>query len=424
VFAGGDTTIFSATSNAFSTPAPNLSPEDLDRHLEGDAAFEAVFVTAPAIVNSGLGPVFNDSSCVACHPRDGRGRPPEDGETIGAMLLKTSIGNDDVTGPIPAPGFGTQLQHRGIFGVDSEVTVRVTYEEIVEQFADGSTITLRKPRFRVVGSYADFPREAELSPRIGPPVFGRGLLEAVPDDTVLELADPDDRDGDGISGRPNLVWDAVREAVAIGRFGVKAGNPSLLQQTAGAYVEDMGVTNRVFPTESCAGQPQDDALDDDAELPDDQLDVTTFYVATLAVPARRDVEDPEVRLGRDIFHEAGCASCHVPRLRTGARTGIAAVSHQEIWPYTDLLLHDMGEGLADGRREFSASGREWRTPPLWGVGLTKTVQGHEFLLHDGRARGLLEAIMWHGGEAESSREKVRALATADRAALIRFLESL
>jgi CxxC motif-containing protein (DUF1111 family) len=264
----------------------------------------------------------------------------------------------------------------------------------------------------------------KLSPRVAPPVFGRGLLEAVPDDVLLALADPNDGDGDGISGKANLVWDAVRQAVAVGRFGLKAGNSTLLQQTAGAYVQDMGVTNSVFSEESSAGQPQADGLDDEPELPDTQLDAATFYVQTLAVPARRDIDDPHVLRGKELFLEAGCASCHVPRLETRDHTGIAAVSHQVIWPYTDLLLHDMGEGLADGRREFEASGREWRTPPLWGIGLSTVVNGHSLLLHDGRARGFFEAILWHGGEAEAAREAVRAMDATDRAALVRFLESL
>ncbi len=424
VLAGGDTTIFSTTSNAFSTPAPNLVGETLDLHLVGDAAFEDTFVTAPAIVNGGLGPVFNESSCVACHPRDGRGRPPADDALMGSMLAKASAGNDPVLGPIGAPGFGTQLQHRSVFGVDPEVSVRVSYDEVAGAFEDGETFSLRNPTYRIEESYADVPPGMKLSPRVAPPVFGRGLLEAVPDDAILANADPRDENGDGISGRANLVWDAIREGVAIGRFGLKAGNPTLLQQTAGAYVQDMGVTNSVFSTESAAGQPQVDGLDDDPELPDEQLDAATFYVQTLAVPARRDVDDLEVVRGKELFREAKCAGCHVPRLETGNHTGIAELSNQVIWPYTDLLLHDMGEGLADGRREFEANGREWRTPPLWGIGLTNVVNGHVLLLHDGRARGLLEAILWHGGEAEASREAVRTMVAEDRAALLRFLESL
>ncbi len=424
VLAGGDTTIFSETSNAFATPAPNLTPENLELHLVGDAAFEDTFVTAPAIVNGGLGPVFNESSCVACHPRDGRGRPPNDDALIGGMLLKASIGNDEVSGPLPAPGFGTQLQHRSVFGVDAEVSVRVAYEEMAGTFEDGTPYSLRNPTFEIESSYVALPAGLKVSPRVGPPVFGRGLLEAVPDDTILALADPQDEDGDGISGKANRVWDAVLQGMSLGRFGLKAGNPSLLQQTAGAYVEDMGVTNRVFSAESSFGQPQADELGDDPELPDSQLDAATFYVQTLAVPARRDVDDPEVVRGKELFKEARCAGCHVPSLKTARNSEIAELSSQVIWPYTDMLLHDMGEGLADGRREFEASGREWRTPPLWGVGLSTVVNGHSLLLHDGRARGFLEAILWHGGEAEAAREAFRSMSADDRAALVRFLGSL
>jgi CxxC motif-containing protein (DUF1111 family) len=429
--AGGDTTVFAATSNAFATPAPNLGEEELALHMAGDAAFDVSFVTSPAIIHGGLGPVFNDKSCVGCHPRDGRGRPPENGKAIEAMLLKASVGNHPVLGPTAVPGYGTQLQHRAIFGIDPEVRVVVSYTEQEVDLSGGESATLRKPTFTIESSYASLPSDVELSPRIGPPVFGRGLLEAIPERDILRLADERDRDEDGISGRPNYVRDAARDALALGRFGLKAGHPTLLQQTAGAYVEDMGITNRVFPDESSYGQPQHDPNADDPELADDQLDAATFYIRTLAVPARRDVDDPAVVAGETLFADIGCASCHSPLFRTGDAHGLApdgqplaALANQIIQPFTDLLLHDMGEGLEDGRGEFEASGREWKTPALWGIGLTRVVDGHTFFLHDGRARNLTEAILWHGGEAEAARERFRTMDPTDRAALLRFLDSL
>jgi CxxC motif-containing protein (DUF1111 family) len=422
--AGGDTTIFTTTSNAFSTPSPNLSADEFAMHMAGDTAFDVSFVTAPAVIHGGLGPVFNEKSCISCHPRDGRGRPPEDGKNIEAMLLKASIGNHTVLGPTAVPGFGTQLQHRAIFGVEAEVRVTVRYDEEIVELAGGEEVSLRKPYYEVADSYVPLPSNVQLSPRVGPPVFGRGLLEAIPERDLYGLADEHDQDGDGISGKVNLVFDAVRGSLAVGRFGLKAGNPSLEQQVAGAYNEDMGVTSRVFPRDSSYDQPQHDGSDDDPELPDEEFEAAVFYVRTLAVPARRDVDDAEVLLGEELFASSGCADCHTPVARTGDANGIAALANQTIQPFTDLLLHDMGEGLADGRGEFEANGREWKTPPLWGIGLTRVVDGHTLFLHDGRARNLLEAILWHGGEAEPSRNRVRDMNAYDRAALLRFLDSL
>jgi CxxC motif-containing protein (DUF1111 family) len=421
---GGDTTIFTVSSSAFETPAPNLEGQRLDKHLDGDVAFENVFVTAPAPVNSGLGPIFNNSACIRCHPRDGRGRAPEPGGSFDSLFLRISSANDPVTGPYPVQGYGTQLQHRAVFGVAPEAAVDVSYEEISVSFADGETIELRKPTFTISQPYYPMPGNVYTSARIAPPVFGRGLLEAIPDATIEGLADEADSDGDGISGRPNRVLDPVSGATRLGRFGWKAGTDSVLMQAAGAYNQDMGVTNSAFPVESSYAQSQDDGLLDDAELDDATLQAVEFYVQTLAVPARRDVDDARVLRGEALFDAAGCSGCHIPRLDTGDFDAVPEVAHQTIFPYTDLLLHDMGDGLADGREEFLASGSEWRTPPLWGIGLTATVNGHTDFLHDGRARNLIEAILWHGGEAQAARDFFVDLPSDDRDALLAFLNSL
>ena len=258
---------------------------------------------------------------------------------------------------------------------------------------------------------------------MAPPAFGRGLLEAVDESEILALADPGDADGDGISGRPNHVFDVRAGRTVLGRFGWKANNPTLLQQMAAAYREDIGVTTPYFPRESTAGQPQADGLADDPELSQEILDDAVFYVVTLAVPARRDLDDPVALKGEKLFADAGCAACHVPTLHTGPHE-VAALSNQVIHPYTDLLLHDMGEELADHRPDYEADGREWRTPPLWGIGLTATVNGVPAYLHDGRAATLMEAVMFHGGEAEQAREAVREMSAEERRALIAFLNSL
>ena len=426
-FSGGETTIFDATSHAFSTPAPNLSADGLAKHLEGDVEFEAVFVTVPAEVNPGLGPVYNNISCINCHARDGRGRAPTSGEKFTSMLFRVSLPNPDgdVThGPVPVPGFGTQLNNRAIFGVPPEGTVTINYTEGEFTTSDGVKVHLRTPSYKIKDAYQPLPDDVELSPRVAPVVFGLGLLEAIPESTILALADEDDQDGDGISGKANYVWDVQKNGLSLGRFGWKANQPTLIQQVASAYHDDIGITTSLLPRESSDGQPQYDGRGDDPELSDEILDVVTFYVQTLAVPARRDLDDPIVQRGEELFESAGCSGCHIPTLQTGTLTDVPEVSNQTIHPYTDLLLHDMGPGLADNRPDFLASGSEWRTPPLWGIGLVKVVNGHTNFLHDGRARGLLEAILWHGGEAEQSRDAVQGMSANDRGALIAFLESL
>ena len=427
-FSGGETTVFDASSHAFSIPAPNLSASALEKHLGGDVEFEANFVTAPAVVNPGLGPIYNNIACINCHARDGRGRPPGVDEKFVSMLFRLSLpkAEDAIDGrpPIPVPGFGTQLNNRAIFGRDPEGSVKIDYTEQTLTTEDGTRVHLRSPNYTFTETYQPLPAEVEVSPRVAPAVFGLGLLEAIPENVILDYADEADVDGDGISGKPNYVWDVVQKRYNLGRFGWKANQPTLLQQVAAAYHDDMGITTSLFMTENSAGQPQLTAHGSKPEVSDEILDVVTFYVQTLAVPARRNVDDPQVKHGEQLFAEAQCASCHVPTLRTGVLADVPSVSNQTIHPYTDMLLHDMGPGLADNRPDFHADGNEWRTPPLWGIGLVKRVNGHTNFLHDGRARDLMEAILWHGGEAEASRKTVEQMSKTERDALIAFLESL
>lgn len=425
---GGDTTIFSESSHAFSTPAPNLSADALEKHLDGDLEFEAVFVTAPAEVNPGLGPIYNNITCINCHVRDGRGKPPAVDEKFVSMLFRLSLPNtenaDTGKSPIPVPGYGTQLNNRAIYGTPSEGTVKIEYSEQTLTTTDGTRIHLRYPDYTITDTYKPIPGNVEVSPRVAPVVFGLGLLEAIPEDTILAYADEADVNGDGISGKPNYVWDVIEKKYKLGRFGWKANQPNLLQQVASAYHDDMGLTTSLFPLENSHGQIQ---LKENLTLPevsDEILDVVTFYVQTLAVPARRNVNDPQVMHGEQLFAQAQCADCHIPTLRTGVLPGVPSVSNQTIHAFTDMLLHDMGPDLADNRPDFRASGNEWRTPPLWGIGLVQTVNGHTNFLHDGRARDLMEAILWHGGEAEKSRQMTMQMTNAEREALVAFLESL
>ena len=324
---------------------------------------------------------------------------------------------------MPVPGFGTQLQDRAIDGFEREARLNIIWIESAGTYPDGTPYTLRSPIPEVTQPYTAFnPVYQTLrGPR---PVFGLGLLEAVPDQTLLAMSDAADANGDGLSGRTNTVWDIRAQANAVGRFGWKASQPSLEQQIDAAYVHDMGVTTSLFPVEASAGQPQDDGLDDDPELDDERVADVVFYTQTLGVPARRDVNDSTVQEGEALFDSIGCAGCHVPSLTSGTVAGIPEISNQTFFPYTDLLLHDMGEGLSNGRSDFDAEGSEWRTPPLWGLGLADTITAAADDLHDARARSVEEAILWHAGEAEPSVNTFKALAATARAALLRFLGSL
>jgi CxxC motif-containing protein (DUF1111 family) len=375
----------------------------------------------------GLGPLFNRVSCSGCHTRDGRGRPPEDGEgPLNSMLLRLGVPGKGAAKPHPV--LGDQLNERAIAGQPAEGRARIVYEEAEGAFADGELFSLRKPAYTIVDpGFGALDEDLLISPRVAPAVIGLGLLEAVPGQTLLALSDPHDSDRDGISGRVNRVRDETTGGMVIGRFGWKANQPSLRQQNAGAAVGDIGITTSMHPLQNCtdaqtacAGAPAGGM----PEMSDEFLDKLTLYTGLLAVPAQRNPNDPMVQRGAALFRSMGCASCHMPTLVTGPHPEMPELSHQTIHPFTDLLLHDMGDGLADGRPDFEASVREWRTPPLWGLGLVETVNGHELLLHDGRARGPAEAILWHGGEAEAAREAFRSAPADDRKALIAFLRSL
>ena len=429
---GGDTTIATTNRNSFALAAANLNNQERRIFEVGDSFFTQNWVTAPASTEArdGLGPTFNAQSCSSCHTLDGRAQPPADNDDPErGLLFRLSIpGVDPVTGgPLPDPVYGGQLQDRGILTVSPEGRFLINYWEMPGAYEDGTPYTLLQPDY----SFAELafgPTHPELliSPRIAPAVFGGGLLEAIPESAILALADPDDSDGDGISGRANMVWSVRDEETRLGRFGWKANVPTLEQQIAGAFHGDIGITSPLFPEENCpAGQTDcQGALNGGIpELPQDRLDKITFYNQTLAVPAMRDVDDPQVRQGARLFLKAGCAACHTPIHSTGQHP-VPAVSGQVIFPYTDMLLHDMGEGLADGRPDFLADGREWRTPPLWGIGLIENVNNHTRLLHDGRARNIAEAILWHDGEGLAAREEFRKMSREEREALLRFLESL
>ena len=433
-YSGGDqATTFDFGENAFGVQARGLSSEQDGFFVTGNSFFRSNWVTAPASVQSldGLGPIFNAVSCGSCHFKDGRAKPPgSQDEALNGLLFRLSIPGADVHGgPLGDPVYGGQFQDKAILNVANEGRVRVTYQEIAGQYADGAPYTLRRPGYEFYGlNYGDFAPGLMFSPRIAPQVPGLGLLEIVPEADILAFSDENDADQDGISGRANYVWDAENQRVALGRFGWKANQPSLAQQTAGAFNGDIGITTNLFPQDHLSPAQQQiypDVINGGSpELSDETLHKVVSYMQSLSVPARRDHDDATVLRGKYLFQELNCSGCHRPVLNTGTGGSIAALQQQKIRPYTDLLLHDLGPDLADGRPDYLASGSEWRTPPLWGLGLIYTVNGHTFLLHDGRARNAEEAVLWHGGEAEKSREAFKKLSREDREALLQFLNSL
>ncbi len=430
-FPGGDTTVFFLfAGRELAQPAANL--QDRTPFFTGDSLFNQAWVTAPASTTArdGLGPTFNTRSCAGCHFRDGRGRPPlEQGGTLESMLIRISVpGEGEHGGPLGDPAYGDQIQIGSIGGVPFEATVRVYWDEVEGAYADGTPYTLRKPRYEYEDlAFGPLSPDLRESGRTAPHMSGLGLLEAIPVSILESWADPDDTDGDGISGRLNVVWDVRAAQTSIGRFGWKAEQPTVEQQVAGALRGDMGITSPIFteqncpaPQIACATAP----TGGEPEITADSFGKLVFYSSTLAPPTREDYDDPEVMRGREWMRDLGCTGCHKESVETGEHPSIPELSFQKIRPYTDLLLHDMGEGLSDQRPVFAATGVEWRTPPLWGLGRIEVVNDHAFFLHDGRARGFAEAILWHGGEAEEAKEAFRSLPASERAALVRFLESL
>ncbi|WP_437883516.1 di-heme oxidoredictase family protein [Pseudomonas sp. LRF_L74] len=437
---GGSASSTRTDRGAFSMPSANLPAARRLDFSVGNSFFRNPWVIAPTTTTArdGLGPLFNTNACINCHVRDGRGHPPEpDDSNAVSMLVRLSIPSDgspqhlrllQTLGVVPEPTYGGQFQDMAIPGVTPEGKVRVSYESVPVRLADGTTVELRKPNLQISQlGYGEMHPQTMLSTRIAPPMIGLGLLEAIPEAAILANADPDDRNGDGIRGRANRVWDASQGKQALGRFGWKAGQPSVNQQNAHAFANDMGLTSTLLPHDDCTAS-QVDCLDavngGEPEVSDNIMRLVLFYTRNLAPPMRRQVDDLQVRQGKQLFLQAGCQGCHVPSFTTAADAAEPELANQRIRPYSDLLLHDMGDGLADNRPEFLASGRDWRTPPLWGIGLTERVTGHTQFLHDGRARNLLEAILWHGGEAERARQRVIDYDAGQRTALLAFLNSL
>ncbi len=436
---GAATSTARANANAFSLPSANLPFEGQERFVIGNGFFRKDWVSSPSSTQAsdGLGPLYNARSCQGCHIKDGRGHAPaNEGDPALSLLVRLSRPDPDGgTAPVADPVYGWQLQDQAVAGLPPEGRPRITYDEVAVPLAGGEAASLRRPTLRLDNpGYGAFAPDLMISWRIAPPMIGLGLLEAIAAEDILARADPDDSDGDGISGRVAAVLDIVTGATAPGRFGWKAAEASIRGQSAHAFAGDMGLSTSPAPNPygdctaaqaACLTMPNGVQPRLGAEeAPDAVLDAVVFYASNLAVPARRGVDDPEVLAGKAAFYAAGCPACHTPKFVTSRDAAQPELRFQLVWPYTDLLLHDMGAGLADHRPEGDADGFEWRTPPLWGIGLSQTVHAEAGFLHDGRARTLLEAVLWHGGEAAAAREQVVTMTPETRASMIAFLESL
>jgi CxxC motif-containing protein (DUF1111 family) len=430
-YSGGATTVFNKSEEAFGFFAPNLSFEEQSDFGIGNSFFRQNWVTAPASTTArdGVGPFFNAISCSSCHFKDGRGRAPlTDGETGHGLLLRLSIPGVDANGSnFPDPIYGGQLQDGAVFGQTIEGKIAIVYQSRSETFADGTTVVLQKPLYRITTlGHGSLASNVQISPRIANQMIGMGLLEAIPESTLLGFADENDTNKDGISGKINYVHDVASHSKKMGRFGWKANQPSVRQQVAAAFLGDMGITTSLFPNENGPFGVDLSAIANGGtpEISDLNFDRVVLYSSTLAVPARRNYTDQNVVNGKKTFETIGCASCHIPKIQTGNTHSITALRNQTIRPYTDLLLHDMGVDLADNSPDFKATGSEWRTQPLWGIGLIETVNNHTNLMHDGRAKNVTEAILWHGGEAQSAKDKFKKLTAIERTELLDFINSL
>jgi CxxC motif-containing protein (DUF1111 family) len=434
---GGDMTHFKFGNISFEQEPYNLHWKLSALFDHGDGMFERPFTAAvPSGFRydaDGLGPLYNADGCESCHAADGRAAPPlNPGDPLEGLLFRVSVpGKDAHGGPKPHPIYGGQLADKAIDGHKPEVVPVITYAEKQGQYPDGTAYSLRQPNYDFnFAFYGPLGDDAMFSPRIAPAMIGMGLLDAIDSNQIEANADPEDKNNDGISGKANLVWNAETMTHSIGKYGWKSETPTLKQQIADAAVNDMGITNELFSSQNCTQEQTEcnDALhgisNNDFELSKEQLDQLVVYLEFLAIPGREPVDHPKALRGEEVFQQANCSGCHTETWVTGNTQRQWRLRNQTIHPYTDLLLHDMGEGLADNRPSFEATGQEWRTAPLWGIGMTKRVNGHTFFLHDGRARNLEEAILWHGGEAEAAKQYFMALPLEDREALLAFLRTL
>lgn len=447
---GGAGSVSTKPFPSFMRPASNLPQEKKPDFHAGKALAHQPWIKAPTITTArdGLGPIYNARTCLACHINGGRGKMPDDDKTalFSAFLRLSLPGKDSVNGAVPEPIYGDQLQSQSValshqlrqprksdsHEVAPEAYTYIDWQQQTFTYPDKTTVELRYPHIRLENlGYGEMHSDTLMGIRNAPPIHGVGLLELIDQKDINVHADPDDQNHDGISGRVNQVWNSETQQTEAGRFGLKANRPNLRIVTAAAFTGDVGITNPLFPDQPCT-QAQDSCLNtangndapDNVELPERLLTLVVNFTKNIGVPKRDAANDVDVLKGRDLFYQTGCSRCHVPSYTTQTSENFPHLAEQTIWPYTDLLIHDMGPELADNRPDFEASGSEWRTPPLWGAGLGKAVNGSDNLLHDGRAQSVEAAILWHGGEALTIKETFTQLPKAQRHLLITFVESL
>jgi CxxC motif-containing protein (DUF1111 family) len=408
-------------SSAYAIAMPGMEAPLLERFTRGRQAMQQLWAVMPSPFGLwSRGPTSNAESCAECHAGNGRGAPPEspDEEATSTVLHLSLPGSG---APIPHPAYGLQLQTQGILGeVPAEGAFQVDWVTSIHRYADGETVELRAPVLRLRRlSFGPVGDQTLLSMRVAPPLVGMGLLESIPESALLAAA--------AAGGRINRVPDPASGQLRVGRFGWKAGQAGLAHQVTKAFLEDLGVTTDLHPRENCPSAQTACAAAPSGGAPEAgraHVEALVTYLRQLTPPAPRHRYDPRVLRGEALFRAVGCASCHVPAWTLDSEATVAGAAGRVIHPYTDLLLHDMGPGLADGRPEFAAGAADWRTPPLWGIGLSAAVNGNARLLHDGRARDIEEAVAWHGGEAEVVRARFSALSRIDREALLRFVSAL
>ena len=435
-----------------------ISHDDLDIKI-GQAIFEKIWVFAPSSTKSsdGLGPLYNARSCKQCHGLSIKNKSSLPSSLVIHLSIEPSLDmryqdtekNLKELGFIPEPSYGKQLQTFAYPGAKAEAEISVSYEKVLAIFADGDQVSLSKPNYTIDSyGYGDFHPDYRWSPRVAPRMMGLNWLEAIPVETLLLNSDTEDSNNDGISGKINWVWDSTSQSTQAGRFGWKAAKANLEQQNLAALSTDIGVSSWLFPkaegdcTEAQAHCSQlakatetyvassahgDSPNQLTVEASKEMTDLLLRFTASLSPDQRlspNNKDRSKLEYGRQLFNKIGCHSCHISQYDNVINTYSNDRKSTTIYPYTDLLLHDMGTSLADNRKEFAASGNEWRTSPLWGISKYLQESPNPHFLHDGRAKSVMDAILWHGGEAESSKQAFMNLPKEQRTSLINFVESL
>jgi CxxC motif-containing protein (DUF1111 family) len=427
---GGKATVSRLQQRSFVYNGSNFTKAQQLDFWTGFSLFRDPWVIAPSSTKDrdGLGPLFNTRSCISCHRAGGRGPMSKEGiSKPSALVLR--LGNKSAGHNTTDPHYGGQIQPRSIDkSLLGEAWLDLRYTQVTGHYADGQSYQLQKPSYQLT-KLANGPLASDiaLSPRYAPNIFGMGLLDAIDVEDLLALEDVNDLNNDGISAKYNRVPNVANGKTEVGRFGLKAKQPNLKQQVAAAFRDDIGITNSLFNRESCTELQNDCARWGEKganEIPDKLLNLVVDFNRFLGVPPARNLNNEQIIGGRSLFYQTGCAQCHTPSYKTDESYPVEQLAGLTIWPYTDLALHDMGEGLADGVHEYSATGNEWRTPPLWGIGLQKKILGEQRFLHDGRARTLDEAILWHGGEGEKAKTQFIQLSQIQRKQLLGFISAI